>query len=119
MAKILVVDDDAVGLEVIVHFLQINGHTCSQAANASEARHLLNTMEFNLVITDQHMPGESGLQLLSYVFANFSHIAGIVITGSNDCRVQSKASEIGALACMKKPFCLEELLDAISAIIQA
>lgn len=117
MAKILVVDDDVVGLEAIVHFLRINGHTCVQAMNAREARHLLDTMEFDLVITDQHMPGESGLQLLSYVFENHSKIAGIIITGSNDCGVQSMALEMGALAYMNKPFCLQELLDRISNIV--
>lgn len=116
MIRILVVDDDAVGLDTITNFLETNGYICAKASNADEARHLLNVAQFDLIITDMHMPGESGLQLLNYAFAEFPHIVGIIITGENDSRIQRMALEVGVYAYVTKPFCHRKLLNCISNI---
>ena len=61
------VDDDE-RLRALLHrYLSGNGFRVSAAAGAAEARALMKSMAFDLLILDVMMPGESGLDLAQSV----------------------------------------------------
>ena len=64
---ILVVDDDDRIRELLKEFLAREGYRVTGAAHAAAARRLMELIEFDLVVLDIMMPGESGLDLTSWV----------------------------------------------------
>ena len=60
---ILVVDDDDRLRALLVKYLDENGFLATGAENSSTAREKLKTLQFDLIVLDLMMPGESGLEL--------------------------------------------------------
>ena len=60
---ILVVDDDDKIRELIKQFLVEKGFIISTAINAEDAKSKIETFNFNLIILDVMMPGQSGFDL--------------------------------------------------------
>src|ERR1700753_734100 len=60
---LLVVDDDERLRELLQRFLTSSGYRVSVAADAADARALMKSMAFDLLIVVVMMPGESGLEL--------------------------------------------------------
>ena len=63
MARILIADDETVSRVVLRHLLQGAGHDVVEASDGLEAEQLLAGEQVELVISDQEMPGLTGLQL--------------------------------------------------------
>src|SRR5260221_4146452 len=59
---ILVVDDDTRLRELLRSFLSRNGFRVSTAGHAAEARERLSALDFDLIVLDVMMPGETGLE---------------------------------------------------------
>ena len=59
---ILVVDDDTRLRELLKSFLSRNGFRVSTAKSAAEARQHLEALDFDLIVLDVMMPGQSGLE---------------------------------------------------------
>ena len=59
---ILVVDDDTRLRELLKSFLSRNGFRVSTASHAAEARQRLGALDFDLIVLDVMMPGETGLE---------------------------------------------------------
>ena len=60
--RVLVVDDMVSMRHVMMHMLRSLGHTdINEAADGLQALNLLNKKQFDLVITDYHMPKVDGL----------------------------------------------------------
>jgi diguanylate cyclase (GGDEF)-like protein len=51
------------------------------AGSAAEARHVLSRQSIDIILTDQRMPGETGVQLLEWARANNPHVVGLLMTG--------------------------------------
>ena len=67
MSRILVIDDEEVIRSLIMEILETAGHTATGADSAERALSLLESAEFDLVVSDVIMPGLSGLELLEIV----------------------------------------------------
>ena len=78
-AHILVVDDDDRIRTLLKRFLTDNGFIASLAANGEEARRLLSSVEFDLLIVDVMMPGISGFELTEKVRAG-SNVPILLLT---------------------------------------
>ena len=59
---LLIVDDDRRIRELIKGFLAENGFLISTAASAAEARDKMRGLEFDLIVLDVMMKGETGLE---------------------------------------------------------
>ena len=64
---LLVVDDDDRIRELLKEFLAREGYRVTGAAHAAAARRLMELIEFDLVVLDVMMPGESGFDLTTWV----------------------------------------------------
>ena len=60
---ILVVDDDTRLRDLLHQYLTENDFRVTTAEDAADARGLLRGLEFDLIVLDVMMPGESGLEL--------------------------------------------------------
>ncbi len=83
LPKILVVDDDKAVLAALELGLRKEYRVVS-AADASEARALLQRHDFAVIVCDQRMPGETGIELLSWMREVHPAIVRILLTGYSD-----------------------------------
>lgn len=101
--KILIVDDDSAIRKFIRKLCQTLGDVeCQEAGRVTEALCLLDAQEFDLVISDLNMPGETGLQILEYVKASVRVTPVMIFSGSLNPGEQSKLLESGADAVLSK-----------------
>ncbi|NQT10732.1 MAG: response regulator, partial [Desulfobacteraceae bacterium] len=61
MANILVVDDEESVRHLLSRMLLRGGYECTLAADAAEARKFIKDRNFELILCDVTMPGESGI----------------------------------------------------------
>ncbi|MBW1982527.1 MAG: PAS domain S-box protein [Deltaproteobacteria bacterium] len=105
MVNILIVDDEEPIRRLLQRILEKNeGYCCTQAANAAEARARLQDEQFELVLTDVNMPGETGLDLTRYIQANHPDTAVIIVSVMDERTFTEEALELGIYGYIVKPF---------------
>lgn len=114
--RVLVVDDDPLVLMNTAAMLEDLGHVVKEAASGSQALHVLRCAEpFDLVITDQLMPGMNGTQLIAAIGRDYPGLPAILATGYADPTEGEHADDVR----LTKPFGQEELSRAIRTRLQA
>ncbi len=114
---LLVVDDDERLRALLQRYLFSNGFRVSAAANAADARALMKSMAFDLLILDVMMPGESGFDLTKSVRTN-SSVPILMLTAKGEAEDRIKGFEYGADDYLPKPFEPRELLLRVSALLR-
>lgn len=71
----------------------------------------------DLVLLDLHMPGNHGLAGLAAIRAQFPGVAVVVVSANDDPRVVRRALDHGAAGYLPKSAGLDELRDAIRAVL--
>jgi two-component system, cell cycle response regulator len=109
--KVLIADDEPVSRLMLQRAVQGCGHDANVVANGAEALQVVQTSEFDVVITDWVMPFMDGLELCRRVRersdASYTYI--IVLTALGDKAHFLEGMEAGADDYLAKPFDTEEL----------
>jgi putative two-component system response regulator len=103
-SRILIVDDEEPIRRALQRLLAREGYDCGTAASAAEARYLLRTESFALMLCDVMMPDESGFSLLAHAHECHPDMAVIMVTAVNDRAAAEPAAQGGAYAYIVKPF---------------
>jgi two-component system, OmpR family, phosphate regulon response regulator OmpR len=114
---LLVVDDDERLRQLLQKYLSGNGYRVSVAANAADARALMKSMAFDLLILDVMMPGESGFDLAQSVRAS-SAVPILMLTARGEAQDRIEGLERGADDYLAKPFEPRELLLRIGSLLR-
>ena len=109
-ARLLVVDDEAHQREMLSGILERAGYRVETAATATEALAALGKNPFDLVLTDQKMPGLDGLALLEQVQTLQMELPVVMMTAFGSVSEAVAAMKKGAADYLTKPFEREELL---------
>ena len=117
-SHILVVDDDNKIKELIKQFLNEKGYMVSTASNAEEAKFKINIFDFNLMVLDVMMPGQSGYELTKEIKQS-RNIPIILLTAKGEVENRIHGLELGADDYLGKPFDPKELLLRIKNILKA
>jgi putative two-component system response regulator len=116
--KVLIVDDDAAFSRSMRRILIGAGYDCSEAASGAEARERLEDEDISAALCDVRMPGESGLDLLASLAADFPEVAVVMTTGVDDPPTAALAFEIGAYGYLIKPFTTNELCITLAGALR-
>lgn len=111
--KLLLVDDDLCMREITEHLLNENGYACTAAESARKAIDRLQRDQFDLVITDLHMPDIDGMALLEWIKRRLPKTKVMIMTGDADQGLKSHALQRGVANYLMKPFTLETFLREI------
>ena len=114
--KILVADDEPAQREMVSGFLARHGFEVLSAGDGREALERFRAEPVDLILTDQKMPGFSGLQLLEAARAVTPEIAVIVMTAYGTIEHAVAAIKAGASDYLTKPLNLDELLHRIGQV---
>ena len=117
---LLVVDDDDRIRELLKEFLAREGYRVTGAAHAAAAKRLIELIEFDLIVLDVMMPGESGFDLTSWIRsqASLSKTPVLLLTAKGDPNDRIEGLSRGADDYMSKPFDPRELALRIEAILR-
>ncbi len=109
--KVLVVDDDLLVLEGTAAMIEDLGHTVTKATSAAEALRMLRTgATLDLLITDQMMPGMTGVELATEASLLRPDLPILLASGFAELSEADAAS----LPRLAKPFTLTALAQAIA-----
>lgn len=81
--RILYVDDEEHNLQAFKATFR-RDYKILIAISASEAREILKNEEVDVIVTDQRMPGETGVEFLESIIPNHPHPIRILLTGYTD-----------------------------------
>ena len=112
--KIMIVDDDKPVRKLLGRMLKMNGNECTLAACAEEARSYISKQNFDLILCDVKMPGESGINFIKYITSEHPDIAVIMVSGVDDPEVAKAAMEIGSYGYIVKPFEFNEIINSVA-----
>lgn len=107
--RLLVVDDMEAMRMALAQCLHLSGYDVVSAASGAEALELLRTQRFDLLLTDQAMPGLSGLELTETVSRIHPHMPIVLLTGHTDVELAKDSLRRGASDFVTKPVNIREL----------
>jgi PAS domain S-box-containing protein len=108
---ILAVDDDALVLVYTVAMLEEAGHRVTSAYSGVDALKEIESSTFDLVITDQRMPGMTGAELVEKIRERWPTLPVLVATGY----AELPSDLMRGVQRVAKPFTQRQLLDAVAA----
>jgi two-component system phosphate regulon response regulator OmpR len=114
---ILVVDDDTRLRELLKSFLSRNGFRVTAAASAREARERLQGLDFDLIVLDVMMPGETGLDFAGSLRKQ-GDVPILMLTAMGDPKDRIAGLEKGVDDYLGKPFEPRELLLRIQSVLR-
>jgi DNA-binding NtrC family response regulator len=113
MTKILIIDDDEEDRTILGEYLESAGYLCTYAADAAAARKILRNKKFPLILSDIHMPGESGLDFMKWALSENPETVGLIMSGLLTREIEKKAASIGVFCCLRKAVDLDLLLECL------
>ena len=116
-AHLLVVDDDTRIRNLLKQFLTTNGFRVTVAGTAAEARRKLEGLDFDLLILDVMMPGESGVELTKALRLD-KKVPILMLTALSETDSRIAGLEAGADDYLAKPFDPRELILRINNILR-
>lgn len=116
--SLLLVDDDPFILEGIGEDLEVNGYQVTRAESGEIALALLESIDFDLVITDLIMDSTNGIQVLKKTKALNPAIQVIILTGFGDVNSAISALRNQADDFLLKPCESQEMLFRVKNCLE-
>lgn len=118
MAKILLVEDDQSLSDRICMWLDSQNHQVEVLADGAEATEHLRLYQYELVILDWELPGQSGIEVLRGYRAGGGQTPVLMLTGKGAVPDKELGLDSGADDYLTKPFDPRELGARIRAILR-
>ena len=115
---ILVIDDEAIALSNMSHVLIKEGYDVTTCKDGESGLNALRHTRFHLVLTDLHMPGIDGMDVLQHVHVTIPETPVIMITGHATLDSAVKAMKRGAYHYIAKPFRLDEAREIVKSALE-
>ncbi|HEY4149623.1 MAG TPA: response regulator transcription factor [Chitinophagaceae bacterium] len=117
--RILIVDDHAVIRRGLIQILlgEFPSATIGECKDAEDA--IVKTMkgEWDIIICDLAMPGQSGLEVVQHVKRNFSKTPVLILSIHPERLYAVRALKAGAAGYMSKDAAPEELVNAVHRLL--
>jgi CheY-like chemotaxis protein/predicted regulator of Ras-like GTPase activity (Roadblock/LC7/MglB family) len=113
--RILILDDEA----KVAFFLRESLEALDQdyevvsVSSTDDALHEIERKKFDLLVTDQRMPGMNGLELVAKVQERYPDTQFILITAYGSEDLFDKAQRLGAYRYFTKPFHIDDFVQTV------
>lgn len=116
--KILIVDDEPANLRLLERIFRRDRQVIA-ASSGAEAMHILEQHDVALIITDQRMPGMTGIELLKRTASLRPNTVRIILTGYTDVEALVEAINCGQVyKYVTKPWDNDELRLTVERAIE-
>jgi len=122
MARVLIVDDDAMERAYLETVLGASGHDVRAAADGKQALAAVSQGGVDVVVTDLFMPNCDGLELIRHLRGADQQVPIIVVSsGIGDVidPIFRAALLLGATALLHKPVSPQSIVDMVAQAVQS
>jgi two-component system OmpR family response regulator len=116
--KILVIEDDLEGRNVLVQGLVESGHEAASAPDFPDGLALAETGAFDVLIIDRMLPGGDGINIITALRAHGIMTPAVFLTALNEVDDRVAGLRAGSDDYIAKPFSFLELLARLEAVIR-
>src|ERR1044072_6101131 len=116
--SILIVDDDTSVTDSLAIILQSAGFRVVEAHNFAGAIAILNSTQFDLVITDFCMPDGTGIDVITHIKKETPETEVILMTGHGSLDITIEAIKHGAYYYLEKPFDIARLRTLVDRALE-
>jgi len=109
-AHLLLIDDDPNTLASLSRAFRLAGHEATVCDNANRAIEILQSQQFDLILSDVVMPGKTGMQLLEELKNSGLQTPIVLVSGQANIEMAVQATRLGALDFLEKPLTTDKLL---------
>jgi DNA-binding NtrC family response regulator len=117
--RVLIADDEPEICQLLASGLARKGFMVAWRTTAGEVLDLLATESFDVVVTDVHMPGMSGLELCERIAERQPALPVLVMSSFGGENMNAAASRAGARGFLEKPFEIMDLHEALDSVLLA
>ena len=120
MAKILIVEDNALNIKLFCDLLMAHGHDAQPVTDSREALAAARTFEPDLIITDIQLPHLSGIELMQLVRGD-DQLADVPIMAVTAYAAQGDDERIraaGAQSYVSKPISVARFVEAVEQLLE-
>ncbi len=121
MARILIIDDEAMIRDLLKELLEREGYETITASGGNDGIEIYRKKPADLIITDLIMPGKEGIETIMELRRDFPDVKIIAMSGGGkiDSETYLKiAKTIGAIETIAKPFDRKDLLKTIRKLLE-
>jgi len=111
--RVLVVDDEPRIRSVLLHALQLFGYEADAVARGEDALDRLALASYDVMILDLQMPGMDGITVMRKARELRPDLLTIILTGHASFDNASAAANLEAVAYLRKPASVQQILTAV------
>ncbi len=117
--RILVVDDEPMLIRISHRMLEDYGYKVTGTTSSQEALEKVreNPQQFDLIVTDQTMPGLTGFELTKAVLEIVPHMPIILCSGHSEITSEKSAMDVGIKKYLRKPIEGDELVKTVRMVL--
>lgn len=117
--NILMADDNAELLHAASGALKRAGYAVTTVSNGTAAWEILNNHNFDLLLTDEQMPGLTGCELIAKARQYQLTLPIILMSGQTDFLLNPKYKTLQGAQLLQKPFDLRVLIEAVTRALSS
>ena len=121
MARILIIDDEAMIRNLLVKILEREGYETVIASGGKDGIKIHRENPADLIITDLIMPKKDGLETIMELRRDFQDVKIIAMSGGVEIGSETFlqiAKTMGAIETIAKPFYRKELLKTVQELLE-
>ena len=121
MAKILIVEDNALNIKLFCDLLAAHGHQPEAVTDSRNALDVAREFSPDLVITDIQLPHVSGLELIRMIRADdeLAEVPIMAVTAYSARGDEERIREAGAQAYVSKPISVVRFAETVEQLLPA
>ena len=116
--RILIADDEQTFLEAVADYLEDEGYECDCALDGTAAAEKLRENQYDVLISDIRMPGNSELELIERLEDLVRGVPVILVTAHPSVKSATAAVRLPVAAYLLKPLDFDELLTQIRICVK-
>jgi two-component system, OmpR family, response regulator len=116
--RILLVEDDAAVCRLNADVLTSVGYVVDTAQDGESGWAALQTAHYDLLVTDNTMPGITGLELIKKVRSEDIPMAVILASGTVPAEELNRIPWLQVNALLPKPYTIKELLRTVNQVLR-
>jgi DNA-binding NtrC family response regulator len=121
MARILIIDDEAMIRDLLAKILEREGYETITASGGKDGIKIYRENSVDLIITDLIMPEKEGIETIMELRRDFEDVKIIAMSGGGKIDAETYlqiAKTMGAIKTIAKPFDRNELLNIIRKLLE-
>jgi two-component system cell cycle response regulator DivK len=121
LARILIVEDNALNIKLFCDLLDAHGHETKAVTDSRQALETAQSFAPDLVITDIQLPHVSGLELILQLRADdqLAAVPIMAVTAYSTSGDEERAREIGAQAYVAKPISVARFVQTVEELLES